>query len=159
MLRSPGPVVWLFIALVAGCASDDPDLERRGGPLPDPSGDGGSGQGTAGSDSGPIVPFCDALAVIRAKCQRCHGDPVAHGAPVSFLTYEDTQGPYYTTDSRWWEVMITAVTKDFMPYVALNEPPTSIMPPVEPLTPDEKATLLGWLHQGAKPEGGTDCPD
>jgi len=26
------------------------------------------------------------------------------------------------------------------------------------LTSDEKATLLGWLKQGAVAEGGTDCP-
>jgi hypothetical protein len=45
-----------------------------------------------------------------------------------------------------------------MPYVALNDPPTSLMPPVEPLTAEEKATLLAWLEQGAEPEGGTDCP-
>jgi hypothetical protein len=32
------------------------------------------------------------------------------------------------------------------------------MPPVEPLTASEKATLLGWLKQGALAEGGTDCP-
>lgn len=54
--------------------------------------------------------------------------------------------------------MLDAVAKDFMPFVALNEPPTNLMPPVEPLTVDEKATLLGWLEQGALPEGGTDCP-
>jgi hypothetical protein len=45
-----------------------------------------------------------------------------------------------------------------MPPVALNQPPTNLMPPVEPLTADEKTTLLGWLEQGAKPVGGTDCP-
>ena len=45
-----------------------------------------------------------------------------------------------------------------MPYVVLNEPPNPIMPPVEPLTASEKATLLGWLKQGMKPEGGTNCP-
>ena len=45
-----------------------------------------------------------------------------------------------------------------MPYVALNEPPFSLVPPVEPLTADEKDTLLGWLKQGALPEGGTNCP-
>ncbi|HEV8548931.1 MAG TPA: hypothetical protein VGQ57_07885, partial [Polyangiaceae bacterium] len=25
--------------------------------------------------------FCDAFAVIERKCQRCHGDPPANGAP------------------------------------------------------------------------------
>lgn len=56
------------------------------------------------------------------------------------------------------DVMLDAITRNFMPYVALNDPPTSLMPPVEPLSDDEKQTLLTWLMQGALPEGGTDCP-
>jgi hypothetical protein len=144
----------LALATSSGCASSDPTLERRGGPLPD----GSAGAPGCVPDAGPAIPFCDALTVIRDKCQRCHGDPVDKGAPVSFLTYEDTQRQYFKTDKKWWEVMTQAVRNDFMPYVALNNPPTSLMPPVEPLTADEKATLLGWLNQCAKPEGGTDCP-
>jgi hypothetical protein len=96
--------------------------------------------------------------VIRAKCQRCHQSPVQHGAPVPFMTYEDTQAPYYTTDRKWSDVMVDAVDRGIMPDVTQNDPPTSLMPPVEPLTADEKTTLLDWLAQGAKPEGGTDCP-
>jgi hypothetical protein len=45
-----------------------------------------------------------------------------------------------------------------MPDLAQNDPPASLMPPVEALTDEEKATLLDWLEQGAVPEGGTDCP-
>jgi hypothetical protein len=73
------------------------------------------------------------------------------------LTYEDTQAGW-TLEKDVHDVMLDAVGRDFMPYVALNDPPTSLMPPVEPLTEEEKATLLGWLMQGALPEGGTDCP-
>ena len=119
----------------------------------------GGAAGVGGTGGGePPVAFCAALGVIRAKCQRCHRSPPQNGAPVPFLTYADTQAPYYASDQKWSDVMLGAVTRDFMPYVALNDPPTSLMPPVEPLTADEKATLLGWLGQGAKPEGGTDCP-
>jgi len=79
-------------------------------------------------------------------------------APVKFLTYEDTQAQYFETGLKWWEVMEGAVERDFMPFVALNDPPNPIMPPVQPLTVHEKAVLLGWLKQGALPAGGTDCP-
>lgn len=141
----------LVTILALGCSANDTTLERRGGPLP--------GEATGGVDSGGTeISFCEALTVIHAKCQRCHQQPPKNGAPVPFLTYEDTQAPYYTTDMKFSDVMLGAVERGFMPYVALNDGPNPIMPPVEPLTPDEKATLLGWLKQGALPEGGTDCP-
>jgi hypothetical protein len=143
----------LALLLSIGCSSDA-KLERRGGPLPDPEGNDAAG----GADSGPPIPFCAALTVIRAKCQRCHQDPPQNGAPAPFLTYADTQAQYFNTEFKYSDLMLDDVAKDFMPLVALNDPPTNLMPPVEPLTADEKATLLGWLKQGAKPEGGTDCP-
>jgi len=121
------------------------------------AGDASTGSAGAG-DLGPPVPFCDALTVIRAKCQRCHGNPLKNGAPVPFLTYEDTQAPYYTTDKTFSDVMLPTIEKDLMPYVALNDGENPIMPPVEPLSADEKSTMISWLKQGAKPEGGTDCP-
>jgi hypothetical protein len=144
----------LASSLALGCSSDDPAVERRGGPLPpDDTPAGAAGQGSAGSP----ISFCEALSVIVAKCQRCHQDPPQHGAPAPFLTYEDLRAPYGNTGRTYADVMGDLVEKDLMPYVALNEPPVSLMPPVEPLTVEEKATLLGWLEQGAKPEGGTDC--
>jgi hypothetical protein len=129
------------------------DPEAGGGGAPDAVGTGGQ----AGSPD-QSVAFCDALVVVQAKCQRCHGNPLKNGAPVPFLTHEDFHQQYGTSEFKWWEVAVGVVEKDIMPYVALNEPPTSLMPPVEPLTPDEKATLMGWLGQGALPEGGTECP-
>ncbi len=140
----------LAAIMTFGCSGGDTSLERRGGPLPDDD--------VGGTDSGPTVPFCDALQIIRAKCQRCHQDPPKNGAPVPFLTYEDTQARYGTTEIKYSEVMVSAVEKDFMPFVAANDPPNPIMPPVEPLTAEEKATLLGWLKQGALPAGGATCP-
>jgi len=58
---------------------------------------------------------------------------------------------------KYSDVMLPNVEDGTMPYVALNEGPDPIMPPVAPLTATEKTTLLGWLKQGALPEGGTDC--
>ena len=140
----------IAFALGFGCSAGDTKLERRGAMLPDDN--------VAGAAPDGPIAFCDALTVIRAKCQRCHQNPPENKAPVAFLTYEDTQAPYFDTNLPWWQVMQGAVDRDFMPFVDLNDPPTSLMPPVEPLTVDEKATLLGWLNQGALPVGGTDCP-
>ena len=155
----------LTLVLAASCSSGEYKLERRGGPFPatpivdPPSGSAGApaeASGGAGGTEEPI-PFCDALAVIRANCQRCHTDPPQNGAPVPLDTYEALQA-FYLEPKRWWERAKEVVEIDYMPYVELNLPPVSLMPPVEPLTPDEKATLMGWFAQGAQPEGGTDCP-
>lgn len=134
-------------------------MERRGGPLPEVSGGGAPTDeiGGAGGES-PLIAFCDALIVVRAKCQRCHAQPLQNGAPVPFLTLEDFNTPYGESNSTYGQIAVRAVELDIMPYVTLNDPPKPIMPPVEPLTAAEKATLLGWLKQGALPEGGTDCP-
>jgi hypothetical protein len=167
-----------LLALIAslGCSEGEYELERRGGPypsapIPDPA-TGGSGGSSGGAGSGgsagaageaiggagesPIA-FCEALTVVQAKCQRCHGDPLTNGAPVPFLTWEDFQAQYGVSDFMWWQIAEDMVDRDQMPYVALNGSAGLEGGPVEPLTPDEKATLLGWLQQGALPEGGTDC--
>jgi len=165
-------LVAVGLALLGGfaCASEDPKLERRGGPLPPGpvideavgghvGSDGAGGAGTEGGGPATAIAFCEAFQVIRAKCQRCHNDPTVNGAPVPFLSYEDTQAQYYMTDLKWSDVMVGMVENDFMPFVALNDSPDLVGGTVEPLTADEKATLLGWLKQGALPEGGTDCPE
>ena len=136
----------LAIVALAGCASDS-----------GPSG-GSGGTAVGGAPMGDGVTFCAALAVMRTKCQRCHQSPPQHGAPVPFLTYEDTQEPYYTTDEKWADAIGRAVERGVMPDLAQNDPPISLMPPVESLTEHEKATLLDWLAQGALPGGGTNCP-
>jgi hypothetical protein len=146
------------LALSFGCSSGDTKLERRGPPLGGSGGSGGSAVVAQGGDGDQLIPFCDALAVIRARCQRCHQDPPQNTAPVKFITYEDTQAQYFDTNEQWWQVMQGVVDRDFMPYLGLNGPPTNLMPPVQPLTAEEKATLLGWLNQGAMPVGGTECP-
>jgi hypothetical protein len=79
-----------------------------------------------------------------------------HGAPVALLTVDDFQARYFDSDSKWWEVAAQQVESDAMPFVVLNTLPEPIMPPVEPLTADEKATLLGWLKAGALPAGDGD---
>ena len=148
----------LFASIVVGLAlacSEDPDVERQGGEVPGET--GGTDQGAGGAM--PAVAYCAALPIVRAKCQSCHTDPPKHGAPVPFLSADDFHRPYGSSGTvEYWQVAVDQVESDTMPYVVLNNPPTSLMPPVQPLSADEKATLLGWLRQGATEEGGTDCP-
>jgi len=144
------------IVCLAACSTNT-DLHREGGALPD---DGVGGDGDVGAGGAPVggnVTWCDARAVMQRKCHRCHQDPPMNGAPMSLLTWEDTQAGWSATQNVN-DVMLDAVSRDFMPYVTLNDPPTSLMPPVEPLIAAEKATLLAWLKQGALLEGGADCP-
>jgi hypothetical protein len=162
----------ILLALIAGvgCSDGDYTLERRGGPypsapIPDPSAGGSAGSGgtsgDAGAGTGAAAPvaFCDALIVVQDKCERCHGDPLTNGAPVAFLTWDDFQAQYGMSDFKWWQIAADMVERDQMPYVALNGTPGLVGGTVEPLTAEEKATLLGWLKAGAPPEGGTDCPE
>jgi len=153
LLRVP-----VFLILSA-CSSDDPVVERRGSEVPTPSAAAGAAPiGEAGAGTGAQVPFCSALAVIRAKCQQCHQNPPQHGAPVPFISYEDTQAPYDNMGKTYADAMLPVVENDVMPLLQLNDPPVNLMPPAKPLTAEEKETLLTWLKQGAKPVGVTDCP-
>ena len=93
--------------------------------------------------------FCDARAVVAAKCTRCHADPPVNGAPFSLVTYEDMLAPSPSSknaERTRADRMLAAVESGFMPFVSLR-----VEPPVEPLTCEEKATLLAWLRDGAPP--------
>lgn len=136
--------------LTVGCSSDDPTES-------DPSGGGSAGTSGGGGSGDSAIPSC-VLPIVQDKCQGCHGDPLQHGAPVAFFTANDFQDPYFDSGLKWSEVAADRVESDIMPFVALNDGSNPIMPPVEPLTPDEKTTLLDWLKAGALPEGGKDCP-
>ncbi len=154
-------------ALVSACVEHDPKLERVGG-TPGVGASGGAGGGAAGSAgasgaggqagaaggcfpslANPTLP-CDVEAALKAKCQRCHGEPTVNGAPFPLLTWADTQADYF--DKPIHERMASVVDSNFMPatFLILN-------PPVEELTPAEKTTLLDWLAC-PKPEDGVVCP-
>lgn len=156
MSNAIGLLLVMLSLVTLSCSSDDPTLERRGGPLPD--GMAGASGAAGSGNAGDSIAFCDALKVIRAKCQRCHQEPPKNGASPALLSYADTQAPYAMSSAKYSDVMLSLVESGVMPDLSFNDPPTSLKPPVEPLTADEKATLLGWLRQGALPRGGTDCP-
>ncbi len=108
-----------------------------------------AGQPAVGGSGAPHFP-CEIEAVIRAKCQRCHNDPPQNDAPFPLLTWEDTRRPYGML--LVYEAMLPAIETDFMPLTQLE-----LDPPVEPLTPEEKAPMLDWLRDEAPAELGAGC--
>lgn len=121
-----------------------------------PDGEGASSRLASGSEAVEIG-FCDAAAVVEAKCVRCHSDPPQHGAPFSLHGYDaitaaapTASDPGRTRADR----MLAAVESGEMPFTALE-----LDPPVEPLSCEERTTLLTWLEAGAPPppDGDTTC--
>jgi hypothetical protein len=149
----------LLIPLMVGCAVGEsggvspgtgnggaaPPSGGSGGPL----GSGGSiggGGGTIGV--GGVLP-CEVAAVLRTKCQSCHGTTPLNGAPVSLVTYADTQVPGVKDASRpVWQSMQTRVHSTTM----------TVMPPRNQpaLTSTELASLDAWFAAGA-PAGTEAC--
>jgi hypothetical protein len=71
------------------------------------------------------------------------------------MTYADTQAPFpnATSTGTVWQEMQGVLGNRFMPYTGDN----TVMPPVQPLTDEQQATILAWLAQGATDEGGQTC--
>ena len=84
---------------------------------------------------------CKVDDVFANKCRRCHTVPTRHGAPLVFLTWDDTRQdrlgqPLYSVIGR-------AVRTNFMPQrIEAN-------PPVQQLSDDEKKIILDWVDAGA----------
>ena len=110
-----------------------------------------SAAGEAAAEPAPAFGWCDAQPIIAQKCGRCHGDPVANGAPFVLVTYADTQHLDARERPRY-ERMLSAIETDYMPatFVKLD-------PAVEPLTESERQQLLEWMTAGAP--RGDGCPD
>jgi uncharacterized membrane protein len=117
----------------------------RGGAAPDET-SGADGGGHLGMEP----DFCEARTVLRDKCQRCHQEPTLNGAPFPLLTYDDTQVVDRKGVPRF-EKMKAAIESDYMPPTYLE-----LDPAVEPLSPSERAALLGWLASDP-PLDNPDC--
>jgi hypothetical protein len=151
-----------LLVLIGGCTTHDPENGRVGGPVEDvhvdfpDAADSGISDGSSDTSDGEapaLVPFCEAFKVMKV-CRRCH-EPVPNrvGTPFALQTWEDTQQEY--VGEPVWHHMISVLEVDFMPLRTL--PIEIIDPPIQPLDPTCKNTLLTWLRQGAQPVGGTDC--
>jgi hypothetical protein len=100
-----------------------------------------------------VIRWCEALAVLRAKCQRCHDAPPKLGAPFPLLTYAHTQGEYPPGSGQAvHRRMLTMIRYRTMPPLALE-----LDPPVEALDAREQDVILAWLEDGAFAYGGEDC--
>ncbi|HEY2405745.1 MAG TPA: hypothetical protein VGI10_07075 [Polyangiaceae bacterium] len=143
------------LAIVSGanaCADHALTEERQGGPLPqDPP------EATDYTLRGTPVLWCDVYQVLNTVCQQCHHDPPINGAPITLLSYADTQAPL-GTHFKVWEIMKSVVADNEMPYMGSAPDGGVIVPIVRPLTFDEKSTLMSWLAQGATNLGGENCP-
>lgn len=142
------------VALHTGCGSSDGGgggSNAGSGPVPE----AGAEAGAAGDDSGGAVKWCDAYRIINCSCQQCHQAEPLHGAPIPLMTYDDTQAPFptATSENRVWQTMESVVRTGFMPFTGDE----SVMPPVEPLSQQDMATLLKWIEEGATDEGGRNC--
>jgi hypothetical protein len=105
---------------------------------PPPPGTGGAG-GTGGGGSN--LP-CDVATVLQNKCQRCHSTIPQFGAPISLMTYADTQAP--RNGQQVWQVMQSAIA-------------AGRMPQNDTLSTQERSTLDNWFAQNA-PGSGVVCP-
>jgi hypothetical protein len=89
---------------------------------------------------------CQVDDVFAAKCRRCHTVPTRHGAPLVFLTWDDTRQD--RQGQPLFAIIGRAVRTSYMPYrIEAN-------PPVAPLSDDEKKIILDWVDAGAPRE---DC--
>jgi hypothetical protein len=122
------------IALGAGCSSKS-DGASSGDGAPEP------------------VKWCDAYKIINCSCQQCHQNPPLHGAPIPLVTYADTQAPFGKPPGTVWQEMQGVIGNHFMPFT--GDP--TVMPPVQPLTDEQQATMLTWLSQGATDSDEQNC--
>jgi hypothetical protein len=145
----------LFGCGVEGTAGVSPGSGSGGASIPASGGTGAAagsggkiGSGGAPAGGGAALP-CDVATILRTKCQSCHGATPLNGAPVSLLTYADTQARGVAEPTRLvWQAMQTRVHSTTM----------NVMPPRNQpaLTPTELASLDSWFASGA-PAGTQTC--
>lgn len=111
----------------------------------------GAPSAASGASGAVSSSWCATDRVLSHKCRRCHRDPPLNGAPFPLLSYDDTQ----VVDGRGkprFQKMADSVASAYMPPQFL-----SLTPPVEPLTDEERSTLLEWCAAGARADDGAAC--
>jgi uncharacterized membrane protein len=97
-------------------------------------------------DSTPLP--CDVDAVLESKCRVCHLDPPDFGAPMSLVTWEDTQDVTPTGNpDPVWERMQFRISDALRPM-----PPSGL----QMLVQAERDILEAWFAAGA-PAGDAAC--
>jgi Copper type II ascorbate-dependent monooxygenase, C-terminal domain len=109
-------------------------------------GGGVQGGGTAGGGTSTGLP-CDVNAILVAKCQTCHGNPLMSG-PMPLITWNDLQA----TSPVYAGVKIAERVKARIRNTASPMPPAAR----PQLTAQELATLESYLNAGA-PQSTVTC--
>lgn len=91
---------------------------------------------------------CAIDALVKARCQSCHGDPLQYGAPVPLFDVADFQAPdgATTIGVKAWRYM-NAMGKTMPP------------PPNERATADEIAAFEAWVDAGMPPKDASETCD
>jgi uncharacterized membrane protein len=97
----------------------------------------------AGSSGETTSRWCDVARLLERRCQTCHSEPPAHGAPFALVSYADTQVLDRRGRTRY-SLIEQVVSRDEMPPTFIE-----LDPPVMPLLADEKQLLLDWCAAGA----------
>ena len=133
------------IALVAAaaCTADLPlGASGDGDPSVPSRTDDATGKSESGVETTATGLPCDVDAVLKSRCQTCHGSETKYGASAPLVTYEDLQknGPGASSSKKVLELVKERIHDD-------NRP----MPPVpnERLSSAELAVLDGWIGAGA----------
>ncbi len=142
-------LLMVLLVFVSSCVSQPVGM---GGHLAFPDGgtDGAGDSGFAVADGGPMVDAgpvgeglpCDVATFFETKCDTCHTNPPAGGAPVSLLTYADLQAP-----SR-----LNPALNEAQESLVRVESTSSPMPPGGGLSASDVAVLANWLDAGT-PQG------
>jgi hypothetical protein len=90
---------------------------------------------------------CDVSAILKQKCQLCHGDPLVSG-PMKLLTWADLQAGSTAMPGNKVAARVKARIADSK----LPMPPTGR----SPLTAEEKQILTAYIDGGAK-QSQTTC--
>jgi hypothetical protein len=158
-----------LIGLVPSCTSGvtpagaGPVASTGGAPGagPGPSGagaesGGASGASTAtggapaneGGSAGGTLP-CEVAGALKAKCQLCHGTTPQFGAPMSLVSYADTQAPARSNPgSKVWQLMRDRVQATTSPMPPVGQPALTTG------STGERAVLDAWFAAGAPAASG-----
>src|SRR3954469_11243871 len=116
-----------------------------------PAGGGAVVGGGGNGGGGGIIPIqqgalpCDVSDVLVTRCQACHGATPLYGAPMSLITYADTQAASHSNPSlRVWQMMQMRVHAST---AAEGMPPAGYTPLASP----QLAALDAWFAASAPP--------
>jgi hypothetical protein len=86
----------------------------------------------------------DVDGALEANCRPCHSRPTLRFAPMSLVSWDDTQKPTPSDASvAVFEMMEQRIQSEKFPMPPEREPPMS---------DSDRATLLDWIADGALPE-------